>query len=187
MGNENRKGKEKPMLRIAVTGSPGVGKSTVVTKVVEKLAEQPGFKIGGIQTAEIRKEGHREGFSIMDLATGKTGILSHVKGSGPRLGKYHVNLEDLERIGASAVRDALACDLVVIDEIGPMELISGSFVSAVEEVLQSDKSALAVLHRSSRHPLAQRIRKGFELLTVDKENRDELPEKISNGFLRELG
>ncbi|AKB37419.1 hypothetical protein MSSAC_2829 [Methanosarcina siciliae C2J] len=67
-----------------------------------------------------------------------------------------------------------------------MELISGSFVSAVEEVLESDKSILAVLHHSSRHPLAQRIRKGFELLKVDKDNRDELPGKISNRFLREL-
>ncbi|AAM06769.1 NTPase [Methanosarcina acetivorans] len=180
-------GKEKTMLRIAVTGSPGVGKSTVVAKTAEKLAEKPGFKIGGIRTAEIRKEGHREGFSIRDLATGKTGILSHVKGSGPRLGKYHVNLDDLERIGANAVRNALACDLVVIDEIGPMELISQSFVSAVEEVLESDKPVLAVLHHSSRHPLAQRFRKGFEVLTVDKGNRDELPEKITNRFLRKLG
>nr|WP_231593785.1 nucleoside-triphosphatase [Methanosarcina siciliae] len=134
----------------------------------------------------MRKEGHREGFSIRDLATGKTGIFSRVKGSGPRLGKYHINLESLESVGGSAIRDALACDLVVIDEIGPMELISGSFVSAVEEVLESDKSILAVLHHSSRHPLAQRIRKGFELLKVDKDNRDELPGKISNRFLREL-
>jgi nucleoside-triphosphatase len=44
------------MLRIAVTGSPGIGKSTVVAKVAEKLTDQPGFKIGGIQTAEIRKK-----------------------------------------------------------------------------------------------------------------------------------
>jgi nucleoside-triphosphatase len=175
------------MLRIAITGSPGVGKSTVVAKAVEKIGDQSGFKIGGIQTVEIRKEGQREGFSILDLATGKTGTLSHIRGSGPRFGKYHINLEDLERIGASAIRNALSCDLVVIDEIGPMELISGSFISAVEEVLESDKPVLAVLHRSNRHPLAQRIRKEFELLTVDRENRDEMPERITNRLFKELG
>jgi nucleoside-triphosphatase len=174
------------MLRIAVTGSPGIGKSTVVAKAARKLANQPGFKIGGIQTDEIRKGGQRIGFSIRDLATGKTGTLSHVKGSGPRLGKYRVNLEDLERIGASAIRNALACDLVVIDEIGPMELISEFFVSVVEEVLESDKPVLAVLHHSSRHPLAQRIRKEFEVLTVDMKNRDKLPEKIFNSFVSQL-
>lgn len=174
------------MLRIAVTGSPGVGKSTVVAKVTEKLADHPGFKIEGIQTTEIRKEGHREGFSIRNLATGETGNLSHIKGRGPGFGKYHVNLEDLERIGANAIRNALSCDLVVIDEIGPMELISGAFVAAVGEILESDKPILAVLHHSSRHPLAQRIRKEFEVLTVDAENRNELPEKILNCFSSQL-
>ena len=174
------------MLRIAVTGSPGIGKSTVVAKAAEKLADQPGFKIGGIQTAEIRKEGQREGFSIRDLAAGKTGVLGSVRGSGPRVGKYHVNLEDLEKIGANALRSALGCDLIVIDEVGPMELKSEAFVSAVEVVLESDKPVLAVLHRSSSHQLAQRMRKEFEVLMVDEENRDELPEKIANRF-REMG
>ena len=166
------------MLRIAVTGSPGIGKSTVVAKAAEKLADRPGFKIGGIQTSEIRKEGKREGFSIQDLATGKTGVLGSIRGSGPRVGKYHVNLEDLENIGANALKSALECDLIVIDEVGPMELKSEAFVSAVEVVLESDKPVLAVLHRSSSHQLAQRIRKEFEVLIVNEENRDELPEKI---------
>lgn len=174
------------MLRIAVTGSPGVGKSTVVAKVAEKLASQQGFKIGGIQTTETRKEGQREGFSIRNLATGKTGTLSHIKGSGPKFGKYHVNLEDIEKIGANALRNALSCDIVVIDEIGPMELISRSFVSAVEEILESNKPILAVLHHSSRHPLARRIRKEFEVLTVNMKNRGELPEKIFNCFASRL-
>ncbi|MCQ1537293.1 NTPase [Methanosarcina sp. KYL-1] len=166
------------MLRIAVTGRPGVGKSTVVAKAAERLVREMGLKVGGIRTAEIRKEGTREGFSIRDLATGETGILSHASGSGPRVGKYHVNLEDLEGIGANALRNALACDLVVIDEVGPMELKSDEFISAVEEVLESDRPVLAVLHRSSKHPLVQRIREEFEVLTIDEGNRNELPEKI---------
>ena len=174
------------MLRIAVTGSPGIGKSTVVAKVAEKLADQPGLEIGGIQTAEIRNEGKREGFSIKDLSTGKTGFLASIRGNGPRVGKYHVNLEDLERIGANALRSALDCDLIVIDEVGPMELKSEAFVSAVEAVLKSNKSVLDVLHRSSSHQLAQRMRKEFEVLTVDEENRDKLPEKIINSFM-EMG
>lgn len=174
------------MLRIAITGSPGIGKSTVVAKAAEKLADKPGFKIGGIRTAEIRKKGQREGFPIRDLATKKTGVLSSVRGSGQRVGKYHVNLEELEKIGANALRNALDCDLIVIDEVGPMELKSEAFVSAVEKVLESDKPVLAVLHRSSSHQLAQRMRKEFEVLMVNEENRDELPEKIASRF-REMG
>ena len=67
-----------------------------------------------------------------------------------------------------------------------MELKSEAFVSAVEAVLKSNKSVLAVLHRSSSHQLAQRMRKEFEVLTVDEENRDKLPEKIINSFM-EMG
>jgi nucleoside-triphosphatase len=166
------------MRRIAVTGKPGVGKSTVVAKAADELVKQRNLKIRGIRTAEIRKEGIREGFSIEDIETGKTGILSHVRGSGPRVGKYHVNLDDLAGIGARALRNSLDCDLVVIDEIGPMELKSEEFISAVEKVLESDRSVLAVLHRSSKHPLAQRVREEFEVLTVDEGNRNGLPETI---------
>ena len=166
------------MLRIAVTGKPGVGKSTVVSKVIERLE----LKAGGIRAAEIRVDGNRQGFSIEDIETGRKGILSHVDCTGPKLGNYHVNLEDLDGIGAAAIRNATGCDLVVIDEVGPMELRSENFVRAVEDILYSDRPILAVLHRSSKHPLAQRISKGFEVLTVDENNRDELPDRIAARF-----
>ncbi|AKB85286.1 NTPase [Methanococcoides methylutens] len=166
------------MLRIAITGKPGVGKSTVISKVVEKLE----LKACGIRAAEIRVNGKRQGFSIEDIDTGRKGILSHVACTGPKLGKYHVNLEDLDGIGAAAIRAPSGCDLVLIDEVGPMELRSENFIRAVEEVLDSDRPILAVLHRSSNHPLAQRIRKDFEVLTVDENNRDDLPERIAARF-----
>ncbi|KGK99755.1 NTPase [Methanococcoides methylutens] len=166
------------MLRIAITGKPGVGKSTVVSKIVEKLD----LKACGIRAAEIRVEGQRQGFSIEDIDTGRKGILSHVECTGPKMGKYHVNLEDLNDIGAKAIRDAIGCDLVVIDEVGPMELKSDNFIRAVEKVLDSERPILAVLHRSSKHPLAQRIREEFEVLTVDEVNRDDLPDIITTRF-----
>ncbi|WP_445475407.1 NTPase [Methanococcoides methylutens] len=166
------------MLRIAVTGKAGVGKSTVVARVVEKLD----LKTCGVRAAEIRVEGKRQGFSIEDIDTGRKGILSHVKCNGPKLGKYHVNLVDLDGIGAEAIKDALGCDLVVIDEVGPMELKSENFIRAVENILDSNRPILAVLHRSSKHPLAQRIREEFEVLTVDEVNRDDLPDRIAARF-----
>ncbi|WMW21450.1 NTPase [Methanolobus mangrovi] len=166
------------MLRIAVTGKPGVGKSTVVARAVEKLD----LKACGIRTAEILVNGKRQGFSIEDISAGRKGVLSHVRCSGPKLGKYHVNLADLDGIGAEAIKNAIDCDVVVIDEVGPMELKSENFIRAVEGALDSARSILAVLHRSSEHPLAQRIRKEFEVLTVDEDNRDDLPERIAEIF-----
>ncbi len=158
------------MIRIAITGRPGVGKSTVIAKVVEELDAN----VSGIQCSEIRSEGKRVGFKIQDLATGRAGVLSHVECSGPAVGKYHVNLADLDDIGTNAIKKAANCDLMVIDEIGPMELKSRHFVSAVEHVLDLDQDMLVVLHHSSRHSLARRIREEFRIITVNEQNRDGL-------------
>ncbi len=152
-----------------------MGKSTVIAKVVEELDAN----VCGIQCSEIRSEGKRVGFKIQDIATGRAGILSHVECSGPAVGKYHVNLADLDDIGTNAIKKSANCDLVVIDEIGPMELKSQHFVSAVEQVLDSDRGMLVVLHHSSRHPLSCRIREEFRIITVNEQNRDGLAEIIT--------
>lgn len=158
------------MLRIAVTGSPGVGKSTLV----QKAAEATRVKVGGVLARDKRIKDRRAGFELMDLGSGRTGMLADESGNGPQLGKYRVRLDDLDQIGARAIEDALIADLIVVDEVGPMELSSRRFVRAVEKAIASNKPMLVVLHQWSRHPLAKKIRKSFRLLTVTKENRDSL-------------
>ncbi len=166
------------MVRIAITGSPGIGKSTVLRNVVKQLA----CTYGGMASADIRMKGERLGFEIRDIATGKQGILAHRQGSGTRVGSYHVNLEDLNNIGVSAIKNALGSELVVIDEIGPMELKSPEFIKAVEETLNSGKSMLVVLHQKSSHRIAERIRKEFEVYTVTHENRESMVAEIAEKF-----
>lgn len=165
-------------MRIAITGSPGVGKSTVLRNVLKQLT----CTYGGMVSADIRVNGERVGFEIRDIATGKQGILAHREGRGPRLGKYHVNIEDLNNMGVSAIKNAMSSELVVIDEIGPMELKSPEFIKAVEEVLNSGKSMLVVLHQKSVHQIAERIRKEFEVYTVTPENRESIVAEIAGKF-----
>jgi nucleoside-triphosphatase len=162
------------MERIAITGSPGVGKSTVLRNVLKQLT----CTYGGMTSADIRAKGERMGFEIRDIATGKEGILAHRQGIGPRIGSYHVNLEDLNNIGVDAIRNAMNSELIVIDEIAPMEFKSPEFVRAVEETLSSDRNMLVVLHQKSAHPLAERIRREFEVYTVTLENRESLVSEI---------
>lgn len=130
-----------------------------------------------MSTSEIR-EGDRIGFQVTDLMTGATGTLAHIRGSGPMVGKYHVNLADLDNIGAKAIERALDAELIVIDEIGPMELKSWRFVKAVEMALDSGKPMLVTLHQRSIHPLAERIRSEFEVIEMTKENRDSIANRI---------
>lgn len=162
------------MLRIAITGAPGSGKSTVCRNVLQQLA----CTYGGMTSADIREGRERTGFEIRGIATGKQGILAHRKGTGPPVGSYHVNLDDLNGIGVAAIRNAMSSELVVIDEIAPMEFKSPEFTKAVVEVLDSDKNMLVVLH--------QRIRKEFMVYTVTPDNRDrvvcEISERINKSF-----
>ncbi len=170
-------------MKIGVTGHPGVGKTTLVLRVMERVP----LKCGGMITKEIRKIGRRVGFSVHDVLTGKEGVLAHIHlERGPRLGRYRINLRDLDEIGAAAIERALAeCDLIVVDEVGPMELHSERFIRAVERALESDKHLLVTVHRASNHHLAYRIRHEvdhFFRLTATK--RDRITEEIVGLLIR---
>ena len=73
----------------------------------------------------------------------------------------------------------MSTDLVVIDEIAPMEFKSPEFIKAVGEALDSDKSMLVVLHQKSSHPVAQRIRREFLVIMVTPENRKDVVKEVS--------
>lgn len=167
---------------LLVTGSPGIGKTTVVEKAVEELVGR-GFKVGGMITREVRKGGTRVGFEIRDLSSGRKGWLAHVdQPFGPRISKYRVNLEDVEKIGARAIQDAvLAADVVVIDEIGPMELFSQPFRSSLMEAIRCEKPILASIHHRARGPFVGNItnRSDVEVIEVTFDNRDRLPRLIA--------
>ncbi len=168
------------MIRVAITGSPGTGKSTVCRNVLKQLT----CTYGGMTSADIREKGERIGFEIRDIATGKQGILAHKQGSGPRVGSYHVNLDDLNNIGVAAIKNAMSSELIVIDEIAPMEFKSPEFIRAVEEALDSDKNMLVVLHQKSSHPVAERIRRKFAVYTVTLENRASLVSEIAEKIIK---
>lgn len=168
------------MLRIAITGAPGSGKSTVCRKVLKRLT----CTYGGMTSADIRDKGQRVGFEIRDIATGRQGTLAHKHGSGPRLGSYHVNLSDLNDIGVVAIKNAMNSELIVIDEIAPMEFKSQLFIEAVGTALDSDRSMLVVLHQRSSHQLAERIRREFMTYIVTPENRERAVDEIAEKILK---
>jgi nucleoside-triphosphatase len=119
--------------KILLTGRPGCGKTTLIKRVVNKLA----LPAGGFYTEEIRKRGTRVGFRIVTL-DGEEAVFARVDFDAPqRLGKYGLDLSALEA-GIEAIRSAVRDkQLIVIDEIGPMEIRSPMFCDAVEEALET--------------------------------------------------
>ncbi|MEM3880568.1 MAG: NTPase [Candidatus Bathyarchaeia archaeon] len=174
---------------ILLTGNPGVGKTTVLTKTVNILRGR-GLCVGGMISREIRENGARVGFEILDLTSSRCGWLAHInQKSGPQVGKYRVNLSDLDSIGAAAIAEASEkCAVIAIDEIGPMELFSEKFKKAVQKALESQKPVVATIHWKAADKLISvaKGRKDAEILTVTQENRDKLPEVIAQKMLNIL-
>ncbi len=168
------------MKNVLITGRPGVGKSTLVSQLM-KRAKNMGLKVGGLLTPEIRVSGKRLGFKLVDIATGEEGILARVDIRGPMVSKYGVNLEDLNRVGAGAIKRAVnESDLIIIDEIGKMELFSEEFKQAVIEALDSEKPVVATVGRFLRNPFVKEIldREDVLLFEITYKNRDVILEEI---------
>lgn len=172
-----------------ITGRPGIGKTTVLLKTIEELKAK-GHNVGGMISREVRQEGTRVGFEIVDLKTGERGWLAHVnQPTGPRVSKYRVNLNDLVTIGVKAIQAALTeADLIVIDEIGSMELFSQDFKQAVKDAVNSSKLILGVIHHIARDPLIEAIRKreDAEIFQVTFENRSRVHNILIQNALKYL-
>jgi len=141
-------------------------------------------------TSEVTQDGVRTGFQIKDISSGRVGAVAQAGGpSGPRIGKYTVNQADLDEIGAKSIEDAKQnADIIVIDEVGPMELTSNAFVNAVESAPGSTKPMVLTLHYRASHPLLERIRKEVpeRLVMVTLENRATLASEIEGVILRTI-
>jgi len=172
---------------IFVTGRPGIGKTSVLLRAVGAL-KMRGYRVGGMISREVREGGIRVGFEIVDYYTGRRGWLAHVnQPTGPQVSKYRVNLSDLNAIGASSIRSAVVnADIVVVDEIGPMELFSTAFKEAVSQAIKSGKPMLGTIHFKAHDPLitAIKTREDAEILEVTLENRGSLHNLIIGKVLQ---
>ncbi len=165
---------------ILITGKPGCGKTTIIRRIIEELK----LDAGGFYTEEIRIGEKRVGFKIITL-DGKKSILAHVDIESPyRVSKYGVNLEGLEKVGVESIWRALEeKDVVVIDEIGKMELFSNRFKEAVNTALNSDKITIATILLAP-NPYTDKIkrRKDVKLFYISPENRERAKEEIKAIF-----
>ena len=172
-----------------MTGRPGVGKTSVLLRTVDGLKSR-GHRVGGMITREVREGGVRVGFEIIDFSTGQRGWLAHVKQpTGPQVSKYRVNLTDLNAIGVSSIVNALTtADVIIVDEIGPMELFSPAFKEAVVQAIESKKPMFGTIHFRVSDPLIDIIktRDDAEILEVTYENRRDLHNQIIDKVVRSL-
>ena len=138
--------------------------------------------IGGMTTESIIENGERVGYACVNIRTGEKGIMAHRNiDSRLRILGFGIDPTELDRVAVPAIMDSIGnCEILVIDEVGKFSVESEMFVSAVRTALNHDMPTLLTLHKKSRHPLLQDIRRRDDgrILEVTPVNRALLPYKI---------
>ncbi|MEV0619073.1 nucleoside-triphosphatase [Nonomuraea sp. NPDC050404] len=164
--------------RILLTAPPRTGKTTVVRRLAA-LLRAAGVPICGFLSDEILEHGRRAGFFVEDF-TGRRAVMAHLSWvTGPRIGRYGVNVPAFERIALPAIRQAQAArgTVTLIDELGPMELLSPAFLPRCVALFEAGVPIVATVHQRTHPSLQARV--DAELITVTPQNRDDLPEALA--------
>ena len=181
--------------KIGITGLPRSGKSAVMEKVVSMLADErveemrargddveAAKLLGGMRCEPLVEDGERVGFKCINYQTGEEAVMAHKNiDSRTRVLGYGIDPEALDRVAVPAIQEAMDDDeVIVIDEIGKFSVESEAFVEVVRKAMEVDKPTLVTLHKKSRHPLLQDIRRRDDarILEVTPVNRALLPYKI---------
>lgn len=171
------------MLRLFLTGTPGIGKTTLIRRVVERLDQ---INCAGFYTEEKRQRGQRVGFRIITL-DGREGTLASVGRTEPTVGRYSIRVAEFESLVLPNLATATAADLYVVDEIGKMELLSARFRAKIIDLLAQPVNLLATIAKKGRGFVEQiKSRNDIELIEVTRTNRNHLPDEIARKIRTEL-
>jgi nucleoside-triphosphatase len=169
----NRSGPDALLL----TGTPGIGKTTVIRRVVAQLELR---QLRGFYTKEIREGGQRRGFRLLGFQ-GQERVIAHTAfPKSHRVGKYGVDVAAIDEAAALLAPDPGA-RVYVVDEIGKMECFSERFVAAVRALLAGRTPVVATAALRGAGFIAEVKSQPEALLwEVTHANRAELPARVKS-------
>jgi len=169
------------MPNILITGSPRVGKTTLINDLIGNLSKN----CIGMVTNEIRKDGRRTGFQIETLS-GSAFILASKQNlsSRYRVSSYGVYVENVVKVVKLLEEEIKkeVPEIIIIDEIGKMELFSSSFKKFLEDCLDTQKVLGTIMFKDSEYSEIIKDRKDTEVFLLTRDNR----EMIKNEIMRRM-
>jgi len=164
---------------IIVTGDIGAGKTTVCQKVIE-LARDQGYTCGGILTFKDPDET----LTVLDIRTGEREILAstHKAFDGPRTPKYSFSTECID-FGIQAIESGTASDVLIVDEIGRLELGGEGFIKSLELIKAGAvKNSILVIRKELLSDFIAEIGNAPVVFETTISNRDRLPQEICSSL-----
>ncbi|NPD87272.1 MAG: AAA family ATPase [Asgard group archaeon] len=166
------------MNNILITGLPGIGKTTLITQILKALK----ISAIGFVTKELREGSSRHGFTIETL-TGVSKLLAskEEKICKHKVGKYCVFVENVDFIVEILEEEGRkkSYSMIVIDEIGKMELFSLNFKKFLLNSLEEQKVFGTIMMRDNSFTKEIKTRSDVKLYNIDRTNRDWIQQIIS--------
>lgn len=168
-------------MKALLRGLPGIGKTTAVIALAAKL-KSAGIPATGFYTEEMRADGRRVGFKIVSIKTGEEATIAHVGIKSPfKVGKYGVDVGAFEKVAMPSISISSPDEVVIVDEIGKMELFSEKFKRKLRELLSLPNPIVATIP-IQRIGFIQTLINEYDptIIDITEKNRDELPEELGS-------
>ena len=171
-------------MNVLLTGKRQVGKTTVCRQVAE-LARELGYGPAGVLApALLGEDGLPVAYHALMVSDGEQRLLARADGnlSGPSTGRYGFDADVFSWV-MDGLRGAISqgCDLLIVDEIGPLELEQGKGLAPLLSDLSIGRlpPLLLVVRPELTAQLQERLPGvPFRTFTVTQENRQALPDAI---------
>ena len=170
-------------MNIIVTGAIGIGKTTVCEKVIN-IVQSLGCSCAGILTYKAPDNS----LVILDIKTGKKKILASIDAiyNGPRTPKYFFNTEAIN-FGIKAMDKGADSDVLVVDEIGYLELGGEGFVKRLELIKEGKvRNSILVIRKELLSTFLAQLGDKPSIFESNVDTSDQLPQHICSSLIGSL-
>ena len=166
---------------IIITGAIGIGKTTICEKVIE-IARSQRYSCGGV----IARKSRNEDIIIEDIQTGETKVLASTSNiyQGPRTAKYSFNPDGIT-FGILAIDRGTTAEILVVDELGHLELRGQGFAGVVEQIAAGKvKNCILVIRKELLPAFLPRLSVSALIFETTLDNRNQLSGEIGLALKR---
>ena len=145
-----------------LTGKKGSGKTTFISRILP-LLQEGGFKVGGIIAPGNWENNARSKFDIIDISSNQRKLLcsSNVGEGKASIGRFNFTKEGLE-LGNKALsyERIFGKDIVIVDEVGPLELEGNGWTNDINELILKYSNILILVVRDE---IIESVKKYFDI------------------------